>query len=142
MTQQPTEEDAIRHIFRLAEQDIRGVVRSEQNAQALADHYRVLADRQRDEIAHLQLHIEQIEHTSEARRTALEQIGEERRTEWIRAENAEADVSRLRQNLADATEANRAYAATLTAIRGALGADEDADLVEEVGRIRAESVIF
>lgn len=101
MTQQQPDEDAIRHIFRLAEQDIRGVVRSEQNAQALADHYRVLANRQREEI------------------TAREK-----------------EIARLQQDLADATEANRTYAKTLARIREVLGADDDADLVEEAERLR------
>lgn len=48
----------------------------------------------------------------------------------------EAEVARLRQDLADATEAIRPYAATLTAIRMELGAIEDADLVEEVERLQ------
>lgn len=93
-------------------------------------HWETTANRQRDEIARLTLE-------SEGRRKALEQVGEERREQWIRAERAEAEVARLRQDLADATEAIRPYAATLTAIRMELGTIEDADLVEEAGRLRA-----
>lgn len=131
MTQQQPDKDAIGHIFRLAEQDIRGVVRSEQNARILADQYCLLANRQRDEIARLTLE-------SEGRRKVLEQVGEERRAEWQRAERAEAEVARLRQDLADATEAIRPYAATLTAIRMELGAIEDVDLVEVARSLTAE----
>lgn len=92
-------------------------------------HWETTANRQRDEIARLTLE-------SEGRRKALEQVGEERREQWIRAERAEAEVARLRQDLADATEAIRPYAATLTAIRMELGTIEDADLVEEARRLR------
>jgi DNA repair exonuclease SbcCD ATPase subunit len=50
----------------------------------------------------------------------------------------EAEVARLRQDLADATEAIRPYASTFTALRWELGAIEDADLVEAARSLTAE----
>lgn len=49
------------------------------------------------------------------------------------------EVAQLHQSLLDARESHRAYAVALTAVREALGATDDADLVEAVERLRAES---
>lgn len=159
-SQQP--DDAIRHIFRIAEQDIRSVVGSERNAQDLADHYRVLADDQRGRITALEQQVSEaradaalltairvalgveedadlveevrcIRVESEGRRVALEQVSEERRVEWQRAERAEAEYEQLSAGIALAC----AYKTAVEKLDGV--ADAEAALFAWLGEVNAQS---
>jgi len=57
-----------------------------------------------DEAEEADARAEEAERESEGRRVQLERIGEERRTEWIRAENAEARVAQLETALREIAE--------------------------------------
>lgn len=155
----------ISDIFQRAEQEAQDALRALLNAERRMDDWEGVAKDQRKEIAALEQEIASLvndlsfamaamrayrEHASdmdtvqagaELLLAALRDL-EQRRDVTTPVGRAADMIAELRRDLADAYAAHRAYAGLVTAIRLALEAEEDGDLVEAVARMTVDNALL